>query len=203
MPAPGTGSGFPEPFRDVETTSGVSMRTFALVLGLAAWLLSCAIGFSYVRARENAEIAEAAAQKADDTLTARVTAADANNELTERRLHDQRAVQRDELALGDAQTAGRDTSREQQALAEDRAKLEADRTSRYGGEDLARPTPDPQIAAARDDLDLYEKAASRWRAIQARDVKLIYALGGLWVLVAVVGFASPRRRHGSPMAHVF
>lgn len=175
------------------------MRTSVLILAVLAWVLSCFDAVSYVRAGENESFAQAAQARTTTLLVARESAAISDNSPTQQNLEkDQLAIRADELALQDARKAHRDTEAQQQALAADQAKLQADRIVSYDAQEEARSNADPQIAAARENVDLYQKTAADWRATRERDVTLAHGLIGLWAVVIALGFWTARRRTGLP-----
>lgn len=175
------------------------MRSTLVTLALLAWILSCFDAVSYIRARENEIVAQAAGEQANAALISKEVAATRNDPATRERIDkDETAVQSDQAALQHATAARRNTAREQQALTADTAKLQADRIVQYNAQDDARRAADPQIAAAREDVDLYRNSAAKWHAIRVRDRSFTQGLLALWGGVLVLGLLSARRRSVIP-----
>ncbi len=174
------------------------MRRFLLFLALVAWVVSCFDAVSYFRARDNERMSQSNATKASDALIARENSTATNNDIVRQKIEkDQIAVQTDEQMLASAQKRHKDSFREEQLLATDRARLDADRIVDYSSQDYARANPDPQVAATRESLDIYRQSVAVSQATEARDITLTRGLVGLWFVILVLGFFTAKARPGA------
>jgi hypothetical protein len=173
------------------------MRNLVILLALTAWIASCFDAVSYMRATDNERVARVAEHTADGALAARETEADADNDVIRRKVEkDQLAVDTDEVMLQHAQNNTANTLRENHILNAEKATLAADRLIEFDSEDLARAAPDPEVTAARDSVQVYQRAAAEAQAVQARDAKLGRPLIVLWLSVVVLGFWTSRNHTG-------
>lgn len=175
------------------------MRSALLVLLLFAWVFSCFDAVSYVRARENEQIAQTGVAKATDALATRETAAESDNDLVQQKLEkEQIAIQTDQAMLQAAKRTGKNAAREQQLLTADQTKLQADRIVEGNTQDYTRANPDPQVAAARENVEIYQKQEAVWHATRERDITLSHGLAALWLAIIGLGFWTLQSRPAAP-----
>ena len=169
------------------------VRTFTIVLGCIAWVLSCFVAVSYFEADHQQQVLGKHLQSATAAAASVEAVAGRDGDRLKQRVErDQEAVTRDQLSLQKTGKLGAADAQGRQVLTADQAALQADRMMQYTLENFARSEPDPEVTGAIRKVDLNERQLADAVSTKERDRTLAHFLIALWAIAGGTAFLAFR-----------